>query len=68
MAKAASGRRGSTGRKGLIAILSIVVLIVLIILLWDWDWDWFIPVVERKASARLGRKVTLHICMSGSGA
>lgn len=66
MAKAASGRRGSTGRKELIAILSIVVLIVLIILLWDWDW--FIPFVERKASARLGRKVTLHICMSGSGA
>lgn len=32
-------------------------LILLIIL---WNWDWFIPLVERQASAALGRNVTLQ--------
>ncbi len=29
-----------------------------------WDWDWFLPFVEARASATLGRKVTaqhLHV-------
>ena len=24
-----------------------------------WQWDWFIPIVEAKASAAIGRKVTI---------
>jgi uncharacterized protein involved in outer membrane biogenesis len=28
-------------------------------LIWLWNWDWFIPIVETRASAALGRKVTL---------
>src|SRR3954454_2517702 len=34
-----------------------VVLIVLLVAFWDWDW--FIPVVESRASAAIGRPVTI---------
>jgi len=33
------------------------VLIVVLVLVWDWDW--FIPFVEARASAAIGRKVTM---------
>ena len=39
-------------------VLAVVLLIVF------WDWDWFLPIVERQASATLGRPVTashLHV-------
>ncbi|HVT34209.1 MAG TPA: AsmA family protein, partial [Nevskiaceae bacterium] len=35
----------------------VVVLIALLVLVWDWNW--FRPLVERKASAAIGRRVTL---------
>jgi uncharacterized protein involved in outer membrane biogenesis len=40
----------------------VVFLVVLLVLFWNWDW--FLPIVESKASASLGRKVTashLHV-------
>ncbi len=37
-----------------ILVLAIVALILL------WRWDWFVPLVDREASAALGRKVTIQ--------
>ena len=31
-----------------------------------WDWDWFIPILDRQASAAIGRKTTvqhLHVAL-----
>ena len=42
---------------GLIILLLLAVAIAVLVLLWDWDW--FRPLVERRASATLGRKVTM---------
>ena len=39
-------------------VLAALVLAIAL-LIWLWNWDWFIPVVESRASAALGRKVTL---------
>ena len=39
-------------------VVGIVALVAL------WDWDWFLPLVDRQASAVVGRKVTaqhLHV-------
>ena len=36
------------------------VLLAVVALLLSWDWNWFRPLVERKASAALGRTVTLR--------
>ena len=58
MAQAAVGTRRNRGHKGLIALGVVLLLIILLILLWSWDW--FIPLVERQASATLGRKVTIE--------
>ena len=41
-----------------------VVAVVAVVALWDWDW--FLPIVDRQASAALGRKVTaqhLHVAL-----
>jgi len=38
-------------------LLTVVALIAVVILIWDWDW--LRPWVERKASAELGRTVTM---------
>ncbi len=41
---------------------TLVVATIAVIALWDWDW--FLPIVDRQASAALGRKVTaqhLHV-------
>ncbi|HEX4260505.1 MAG TPA: AsmA family protein [Acetobacteraceae bacterium] len=43
-----------------------VVLVVALILLWNWDW--FIPFVDARASAAIGRRVTithLHVRLGG---
>ena len=53
---AATASRGK--RRGLIALGIAVLLVILLIIFWNWDW--FIPLVERQASATLGRKVTLE--------
>ena len=40
-------------------VLGVLVLaIVLLVLLWNWDW--FIPIVESRASAALGRQVSIQ--------
>ncbi len=41
------------------AIAGGVFLLLLALLIAFWRWDWFIPIVERKASASLGRPVTI---------
>ena len=46
-------------------LTSLVVLLVLLFVLWlVWSWDWFLPIVDAKASAAAGRRVTaqhLHV-------
>ena len=47
---------------GLWVLGTLVVATIAVIALWDWDW--FLPFVERKASAEIGRQVTakhLHV-------
>ena len=36
-----------------------VPLVLLIALVAFWNWDWFIPIVQRRASAAIGRPVTI---------
>jgi uncharacterized protein involved in outer membrane biogenesis len=48
-------RRGGTK---LALFLGIPVLAIVLLIIF-WNWDWFIPIVERQASAQLGRRVTL---------
>lgn len=43
---------------GLYVLSTFVVGIVALVALWDWDW--FIPLVDRQASAALGRPVTIQ--------
>ncbi len=45
-------------RRWPIALGILVLCIIALILLWQWDW--FIPLVDRQASAALGRKVTIQ--------
>ncbi len=45
-------------RKGLIVLGVIALLIALLIIVWSWDW--FIPIVDRQASAAIGRPVTIQ--------
>ena len=42
---------------GLAVLLVLLVALVALALLWDWDW--FRPLVEQRASAALGRRVTM---------
>jgi AsmA family protein len=46
--------RGGIWVKILLPILTIIILLIF------WNWDWFIPIVDAKASAALGRKVTMQ--------
>ncbi len=47
-------------RRGRIAALALGILALAVIaLVLLWNWDWFIPLVEARASAALGRKVTI---------
>lgn len=60
LAVANLGRQTSVAsrHRGLITLAAIVILIILLIVLWSWDW--FIPLVDRQASAAIGRKVTIQ--------
>ena len=49
----------TTKRRLLIAIPVVLIGAVIVAAL-VWDWNWFRPMVERRASAALGRKVTLR--------
>jgi uncharacterized protein involved in outer membrane biogenesis len=42
---------------GLVVLGVFLLALVAVILLWNWDW--FIPIVETRASAAIGRKVTV---------
>ncbi len=42
---------------GLIILAAVIVAVAAIILLWNWDW--FIPLVDARASAAIGRRVTM---------
>ena len=56
---ASQGRR----RRVLLGVFGGLVFLVVLLVLF-WRWDWFLPIVESKASAALGRKVTashLHV-------
>lgn len=35
-------------------------IVVILLLVAFWNWDWFIPIVESRASAAIGRKVTIQ--------
>ena len=35
-------------------------LVLIVVLVALWNWDWFVPIVESRASAALGRKVTIQ--------
>nr|WP_321984058.1 AsmA family protein [uncultured Lichenicoccus sp.] len=37
-----------------------VIAIAIIVLIALWDWDWFIPLIDSRASAALGHKVTMQ--------
>ena len=39
-------------------VLGVLALAVILLVLL-WNWDWFIPLVESRASAALGRRVTI---------
>lgn len=53
----ATTRKQTIAKRGAIAVGVFVLLLVVLILLWRWDW--FIPLVERQASAAVGRPVTI---------
>ncbi len=42
-------------------------IIIAVLLAIFWNWDWFIPVVDARASATLGRKVTMQHLHIGFG-
>ena len=47
---------------GIVAAFAVIVVAVILL----WNWDWFIPFVQSRASAALGRKVTiahLHVAL-----
>ncbi|WEQ53268.1 AsmA family protein [Komagataeibacter oboediens] len=52
-----------TQRRGVLAqirfpVLGVLAVAVLALVIF-WSWDWFIPLVERRAEAALGRRVTI---------
>jgi uncharacterized protein involved in outer membrane biogenesis len=51
-------RRKHTARRVASGIF-VVLLVAVAALVLLWNWDWFIPLIEARASAALGRKVTL---------
>ena len=57
-----AANKGRRRRIGLGVLGTLIVAIVLLVVFWNWDW--FLPIVDREASATLGRKVTaahLHV-------
>ncbi len=53
-------RRGATKLGSFIGIPVLIIVLLVVF----WNWDWFVPFVDARASAQLGRRVTmahLHI-------
>ncbi len=48
-------RRARRIAAGIFGVFALIVVLVILF----WNWDWFIPFVEARASAALGRKVTI---------
>ncbi len=47
-------------RKRHIGLMILAVIVIAIAaLIWFWNWDWFRPLIESRASAALGRRVTM---------
>ncbi|HEX2939426.1 MAG TPA: AsmA family protein, partial [Rhodopila sp.] len=44
-----------------------VPVVLLALLITFWNWDWFIPIVDSRASAAIGRKVTMSHLHVGLG-
>ncbi len=53
-------------RKTWLSVLGVFVLAIVLLLLF-WDWDWFIPIIDSRASAALGRQVTMKHLKVGLG-
>ncbi len=47
-------------RRRIIPIVLLLFIAGIVALVLLWNWDWFIPIVEARASAALGRKVTIE--------
>ena len=48
-----------TRRRRIWPIFPAVVVLAMVVLVLVWNWDWFIPIVQSRASAALGRHVTI---------
>lgn len=62
-AKTPSRRPGPVARvtAGILGLITVIVLLLVIF----WDWDWFVPLVNRQATAALGRPTTItHLHVS----
>jgi uncharacterized protein involved in outer membrane biogenesis len=46
-------------RRRLWPIFPAVLAVAIVVLVLVWNWDWFIPIVQSRASAALGRRVTI---------
>ena len=57
-AEAQRHSRMGRARTALVAAGSVLAVVVLLVVFWDWNW--FRPLVEARASAVLGRQVTIH--------
>ncbi len=68
-ANAANGSHSPGNRRRRWPIILAGFLVAIALLIIFWQWDWFIPLVDARASAALGRKVTiqhLHVRLGGT--
>jgi len=42
------------------AVWTGIPMLLIVIIVWVWNWDWFIPLVEARAAAELGRPVKIE--------
>ena len=56
----ASGKPPRSRRRRIWPIVLGILALAIIALILLWRWDWFVPLVDREASAILGRKVTIQ--------
>jgi uncharacterized protein involved in outer membrane biogenesis len=59
MSQHGAGSRGF-GRDSVAAQVIAAILLAVVALVWFWNWDWFIPIVESRAGATIGRQVTIE--------
>ena len=49
-----------TPKRRLLVVIPALLMAAVVVLVLAWDWNWLRPLVERRATAALGRKVTLQ--------